>query len=105
MLMQFIKPRFHWEAKDHLSELEQFKKECSVLFDGPLPEMKDQQKAGLIISWIGCQCTMMLHLMGATLDKPSTMFKTLESIYRPGSNQTLSRFKFHGLKQKTVPIL
>ena len=45
-------------------------------------------------------CTMMLHLMGTTLDKPSTVFKTLESIFRPESNQTLSRFKFHGLKQK-----
>ena len=45
MSMQFNKPRFNWEAKDRLSELEQFKQECSVLFDGPLSEMKDQQKA------------------------------------------------------------
>ena len=98
--MQFNKPRFDWEAKDCLSELEQFKQECSVLFDGPLSEMKDQQKAGLVVNWIGHQCTMTLHSMGSTLDKPSTMFKTLESIFRPESNQTLSRFKFHGLKQK-----
>ena len=89
-----------WEVKDQLSELEQFKQECSVLFDGPLSEMKDQQKAGLIINWIGSQCTMILHSMGTTLDKPSTVFKTLESMFRPESNQTLSRFKFQGLKQK-----
>ena len=44
--MQFNKPRFDWEAKDRLSELEQFKQECSVLFQGPLSEMKDAQKAG-----------------------------------------------------------
>ena len=36
MLMEFNKPRFNWEARDWLSELEQFKQECSVLFDGPL---------------------------------------------------------------------
>ena len=30
----------------------QFKQECSVLFDGPLSEMKGQQKTGLIINWI-----------------------------------------------------
>ena len=51
--MQFNKPRFNWEAKDRLSDLEQFKLECSVLFDGPLSEMKDAQKAGLIVNWIG----------------------------------------------------
>ena len=61
MSMQFNKPRFDWEVKDQLSELEQFKQECSVLFDGPLSEMKDQQKAELIINWIGRQCTMVLH--------------------------------------------
>ena len=53
MAMQFNKPRFDWEAKDRLSELEQFKQECSVLFQGPLSEMKDTQKAGLIVNWIG----------------------------------------------------
>ena len=93
MSMQFNKPRFDWEVKDQLLELKQFKQEF-LLFDGPLSEMKDQQKAGLIINWIGRQCTMMLHSMGTTLDKPSTVFKTLESIFRPESNQTLSRFKF-----------
>ena len=92
--MQFDKLKFDWEAKDWLSELEQFKQECLVLFDGPLSEMKYQQKVGLIVNWIGRQCTMTLHSMGTTLDKPSAVFKTLESIFRPGSNQTLSRFKF-----------
>ena len=38
--------------------------------------------------------------MGTTLNKPRTVFMTLESIFRPESNQTLSRFKFRGLKQK-----
>ena len=78
MAMQFNKPKFHWEIRDCLSELEQFKQECSVLFDGPLSEMKDAQKAGLVVNWIGHQCTMTLHLMGITLDKPRTVFEGLE---------------------------
>ena len=53
MSMQFNKPNFDWETKDCLLELEQFKQECSVLFDGPLSEMNDQQKAGLVVNWIG----------------------------------------------------
>ena len=64
MAMQFNKPRFDWEAKDRLSELEQFKQECSVLFLGSLSEMKDAQKAGLIVNWIGRQC-----IMTTTLDE------------------------------------
>ena len=100
MAMQFNKPRFDWEVKDRLSELEQFKQECSVLFQGPLSEMKDTQKAGLIVNWIGRQCIMTLHSMGVELDKPKTVFDSLKRIFRPESNQTLSRFKFRGLKQK-----
>ena len=88
MSVQFNKPRFDWEAKDRLLELEQFKQECSVLFDGPLLEMKDQQKAGLMVNWISRQCTMMLLSMGVTLDKPDSGFERLESIFRPESNQT-----------------
>ena len=62
--------------------------------------MKDQQKAGLIINWIGRQCTMTLHSMGVELDEPRTVFEALEGIFRPDTNQTLSRFKFSSLKQK-----
>ena len=80
MSMQFNKLKFNWEARDCLSELEQFKQECSVLFDGPLSEIKDAQKAGLVVNWIGCQCTMMLHSMGITLDRPKTVFDNLEKI-------------------------
>ena len=102
MAMQFNKPRFDWEAKDHLSELEQFKQECSVLFHGPLSEMKDAQKAGLVVNWISRQCVMTLHSMGIELDRPKTVFDSLEKIFCPESNQTLSHFKFRGLKQKST---
>ena len=102
MAMQFNKPRFDWEMKDDLSELEKFKQECSVLFQGPLGEMKDAQKAGLVVNWIGRQCVMTLHSMGIELDRPKTVFDSLEKIFHPESNQTLSRFKFRGLKQKST---
>ena len=42
---------------------------------------------------------MTLYSMIVNLDKPDTVFETLENIFRPESNQTLSRFKFRGLKQ------
>ena len=73
MSMQFNKPKFDWEVKERLSELEQFKQECTVLFQGPLSGMKDPQRAGLIVNWIGRQCTMTLHSMGIMLDKLKTI--------------------------------
>ena len=88
MAMQFNKPKFDWEVKDRLSDLEQFKQECSVLFQGPLSEMKDAQKAGLVVNWIGMQCVMTLHLMGIELDSPKTVFDSLERIFHLESNQT-----------------
>ena len=100
--MQFNKPRFDWEAKDRLSELEQFKQECSVLFQGPLSEMKDAQKAGLVVNWIGRQCVMTLHSMGVELDKPKTVFDSLEKIFGQKVIKHLSHFKFRGLKQKAT---
>ena len=42
---------------------------------------------------------MTLHSMNVGLDKPDMVFEMLENIFRPESNQMLSRFKFRGLKQ------
>ena len=42
---------------------------------------------------------MMLHSMNVSLDKPDAVFEILENIFRPKSKQTLSSFKFRGLKQ------
>ena len=101
MSTQFNKPRFDWEAKiTGCQEMEQFKQECTVLFQGSLSEMKDPQRAALIVNWIGRQYIMMLHFMGIMLDKPKTVFDALEGIFRPEANQTLSRFQFRSLKQK-----
>ena len=88
--MLFNMLKFDWKAKDCLSELEQFKQECSVLFQGPLSEMKDAQKAGLVVNWISRQCVMTLHSMGIELNSSKTVFNSLERIFRPESNQTLS---------------
>ena len=62
--------------------------------------MNDAPKAGLVVNWIGRQCVMALHSIGIELDRPKTVFDSLEKIFCPESNQTLSRFKFRGLKQK-----
>ena len=51
--LQFSKPIFDWESQDKLTELEQFKADCRILFDGPLSDLKDKQRAGLLVNLLG----------------------------------------------------
>ena len=32
----WVKPRFNWETHDKLTEIEQFKADCKILFEGPV---------------------------------------------------------------------
>ena len=36
------------------------KTDCKILFDGPLSDLKDKQKAGLIVNWLGREATHIL---------------------------------------------
>ena len=97
--LQFSRPVFDWDSKDKLTELGQFKADCHVLFSGPLCDLKDKQRAGLLINWLGRQATQILASAEITTDSPEEVFEALEKVFRPESNQTLSRFKFRNMKQ------
>ena len=58
--LPLVKPTFDWGAKDKLTELEQFKADCHILFNGPLCDLKDKQCAGLLVNWLGREATQIL---------------------------------------------
>ena len=58
--LQLVKPNFDWECSDKLTEIEQFKADCRILFDGPLSDLEDKQKSGLIVNWLGREATQIL---------------------------------------------
>ena len=58
--LQLVKPSFDWGSRDKFTEIEQFKADCKILFDGPLCDLKDKQKAGLIVNWLGREATQIL---------------------------------------------
>ena len=99
--LQLIKPTFEWGAKDKPTELEQFKANCYILFNGPLCDLKDKQHAGLLVNWLGREATQILASNDIEINSPKEVFKSLERVFRPESNQTLVRFKFRNLKQKS----
>ena len=89
--LQLVKPRFEWDAKDKLTEIEA---DCKILFDGPLSDLKDKQRAGLIINWLGKEATQILNSVEAGINSAEEVFEALERVFRSKSNQTLARFKF-----------
>ena len=99
--LQLVKPTFEWGAKDKLIELEQFKADCHILFNGPLYDLKDKQRAGLLVNWFGREATQILASNDVEINSPKEVFKSLERVFRPESNQTLAHFKFRNLKWKS----
>ena len=44
---QINRPKFDWEATDKLTEFQNFKEECNILFeDGPYKKLDPKEKAG-----------------------------------------------------------
>ena len=66
---------------------------------GPYVILK-RKKAGLLINWLGREATQILTSVESDVNTPDEVFDTLEKVFRPESNQTLSRFKFRNMKQK-----
>ena len=95
-----VKPTFDWGAKDKITELEQFKADCHILFDGPLCDLKDKQHACLLVNWLGTEATQILTSIDVEINSPNEVFESLERVFRPESNQALAQFKFRNMKQK-----
>ena len=48
--LNYYKPKFSWDALDKLLELDRFRSECEVLFEGPLDESPPNRQAGLVVN-------------------------------------------------------
>ena len=95
-----VKPSFNLGTRDKLTELEQFKADCHILFNGPLCDLEDKQQAGLIVNLLHREATQILGSVESDVSKPEEVFGMLEKVSRPESNQTSARFKFRNMKQK-----
>ena len=84
-----------------MTELEQFKASCKIIFDGPLCDLKERQRDGLLVNWLGRQATQILASVKVEISTPDEVFQALEKVFRSESNQTLAHFKFRNLKQKS----
>ena len=72
--LQLSKPSFDWGASDRLTELEQFRVDCDILFNGPLCDLKDKQRAGLLVNWLGREATQILTSVESDVNTPNEVF-------------------------------
>ena len=98
--LNYYKPKFNWDTIDKLSELDHFKAEYKVLFNGPFDESPPNRQAGLVVNWLGSEAGLTLRSLNLTYDEPNTIFDALRDVFQLIGNRTMSRFKFKSLKQK-----
>ena len=98
--LNYYKPKFNWDAVGKLGELDRFKSECQVLFDGPLDESPPNRQTGHVFSWLGSDAGLTLRSLNLTYDQPDTIFNALRDVFRLFANRTMSKLKFKSLKQK-----
>ena len=77
--LNYYKPKFNWDALDKLSELDRFKSECEVLFNGPLDESPPNRQAGLVVNWLGSGAGLTLCSLNLICDEPDTIFNALKT--------------------------
>ena len=75
--LQLSKPVFDWNSEDKQTELEQFKADCKIIFDGPLCDLKERQRAGLLVNWLGRDATQILASVEGEISTPDEVFQAL----------------------------
>ena len=64
--------------------------------------LKEKQRAGLIVNWLGREATQILTSVESNVDTSTEVFEALEKVFRPESNQTVLCFKFRNMKQSAT---
>ena len=73
--LQLSKPVFDWNSRDKLAELEQFKADCKITFNGPLCDLKERQRDGLLVNWLGREATQILASVEVEISTPDVVFQ------------------------------
>ena len=85
-----------------------FMQKCSLIFDGPLSNKPEGQKARLLLLWAGDKGLEIYNTARwedeADKFKLKPIFEKFEAYTRPQSNQILSRYQLRCLKQDDMPL-
>ena len=102
---QINRQKFNWNIKEKLVELENFKTNMTILFDGPYNKMENNEKMSIVLNWLGMQATQIIKSQGIIPRTLEEICDTSEKIFRPESNDMIAKFRFHSMKQKQGQVL
>ena len=57
---QINRPKFNCNTKENLVELENFKTDVTILFDGLYHKMENYEKMSIVLNWLGRQATQII---------------------------------------------
>ena len=78
-----VKPSFDWGASDKLTELEPFKVDCHIYCSmGPYVILKKNNRAGLLVNWLGREATQILTSIESDVNTPEEVLGTLEKCFQ-----------------------
>ena len=100
-------PKFKWDTKEKLNELESFKTDvtillmaCTGLWYVLYHKMENNEKKSIVLNWLGRQATQTIKSQGITPRTPKEIYDALEKNFRPESNDTITKFRFQSMKEK-----
>ena len=106
---KFTIPPMDWSTPvDIHKRFKILKQKCRLIFDGPLLNKPEGQRARLLLLWAGDKGLKIYNT--ATWEdetdqfKLNPIFEKLEAYTRPQSNQILSRYQLRCLKQDDMPL-
>ena len=62
--------------------------------------MENNEKISIVLNWLGKQATHIIKSQGIIPRTPKEIYDSFEKIFRPKSNDTVAKFRFHSMTQK-----
>ena len=84
-IYEINRPKFNWETKEKLVELENFKTDVMILFDGSYHQMENNEQMSIMLNWLGKQVTQIIKSQGITPRTSQKIYDALEKNFRPES--------------------
>ena len=106
---KFTIPSMDWSTPGDIHKrYKLFMQKCSLIFDGPLSNKPEGQKARLLLLWAGDKGLEIYNTARWEDEgdkfKLKPIFEKCEAYTRPQSNQILSRYQLRCLKQDDMPL-
>ncbi len=101
----FTRPEMNWDSKDLITQWEDFREHCELVFDGPLHAQDEAVKAATLRTYIGAEGRRIFKQFtfdaetGESAKKTADIFKKFDEYFAPKSNHRSARLLLQRIRQ------